>query len=576
MQHDKVLWIGVGLLFLVVLSLAWGMVLTFQLGRSIQDVLPWTVVEFISVYGVDGRAGLYLQESFVWALILTVLLALPVFFLRRPTWYGDARWATGGEIRRAKLHAAAGLIVGKKHGKLFINDEPAHALVAAPTRSGKGVGIVIPNLLKWPGSVIVLDIKHENYQRTAGHRAQSQPVHLWSPMAEHSACYNPLDFISADRARRITDLQKLATLIVRDDGEGGSMWTNEARSLFIGLTLLVLDDPDTHAPRTIGQVYRLLMHEKDLVQIAEEALDADELDEAGRQQLANFKNKAEKERSGVKSQLTQALNLWANPQIDAATAHSDFDLGSLRKQPASIYVGVAQDELLTLAPLLNLFFQQAVEALSHQPAGKDEPHQVLMLIDEFPMLGRMNTLTKGLALLAGYNIRIVLICQGLGQLQEIYHQGTEGVLQNCALQIFFASNDDSTTNWVSRRLGQRTVKVQSRNQGQDLAAATTSTSYVGRPLMAPEEVRLLRETKAIIFKEKQRPVLADKIRYYTDKRFTTLLCDPPPVEEKPAAVMASDKARALEKDQGQPFDTGEVTTVLGEFEAEADAAQSQG
>ena len=199
-----------------------------------------------------------------------------------------------------------------------------------------------------------------------------------------------------------------------------------------------------------------------------------------------------------------------------------------------------------------------------------------MLIDEFPMLGRMNTLTKGLALLAGYNIRIVLICQGLGQLQEIYHQGTEGVLQNCALQIFFASNDDSTTNWVSRRLGQRTVKVQSRNQGQDLAAATTSTSYVGRPLMAPEEVRLLRETKAIIFKEKQRPVLADKIRYYTDKRFTTLLCDPPPVEEKPVAVMASDKARALEKDQGQPFDTGEVTTVLGEFEAEADAAQSQG
>ena len=226
---------------------------------------------------------------------------------------------------------------------------------------------------------------------------------------------------------------------------------------------------------------------------------------------------------------------------------------------------MAQDELLTLAPLLNLFFQQAVEALSHQPAAKDEPHQVLMLIDEFPMLGPMPTLTKGLALLAGYNIRIVLITQGLGQLQEIYRQGTEGVLQNCALQIFFASNDDSTTNWVSRRLGQRTVKVQSRNQGQDLAAATTSTSYVGRPLMAPEEVRLLRETKAIIFKEKHRPILADKIRYYQDRRFKKLLRDPPAVEEKPVAVVVAGPGKESVKDGAGQLDAPEMETTLEEL-----------
>ena len=115
-MQDKVLWIGAGLLFLAVLSLAWSMVLTFQLGRSIQDVLPWTVVEFIAVYGVDGRAGAVLRHSFLWALLLTVAVALPVFFLRRPTWYGDARWATGGEIRKAKLHATTGLILGKKGG----------------------------------------------------------------------------------------------------------------------------------------------------------------------------------------------------------------------------------------------------------------------------------------------------------------------------------------------------------------------------------------------------------------------------------------------------------------------------
>ena len=563
MQHDKVLWIGVGLLFLVVLSLAWGMVLTFQLGRSIQDVLPWTVVEFISVYGVDGRAGLFLKESFVWALILTVLLALPVVFLRRPTWFGDARWATGGEIRRAKLHAAAGLIVGKKHGQLLINNEPVHALVAAPTRSGKGVGIVIPNLLKWPGSVIVLDIKHENYELTAGARAQTQPVHMWSPMAEHSASFNPLDFITPSGPNRISDIQRLATILLPQEGYGGAMWVNEARSLFMGLVLLVLEEKDKAS--TLGEVYRTLMAEQDLVQIAEEALDNDELDRTCKELLANFKNKAAKERSGVKSNLTQAMGLWANPHIDAATAESSFDLRTLRKKPASIYVGVAQDQLVTLAPLLNLFFQQAVAVLSHALPGKEEPHEVLMLIDEFPMLGHMETLTKGLALLAGYRIRIALICQGLGQLEEIYRQGTEAVLQNCALQIFFASNDDSTTNWVSRRLGQRTVKVQSRNQGQDLAAATTSTSYVGRPLMAPEEVRLLRETKAIIFKEKARPILADKIRYYQDRRFKKLLLDPPSVEQQPVAVVVAGPGRESVKDGAGQLDAPEMETTLEEL-----------
>ena len=561
-MQDKVLWIGASLLFLAVLALAWSMVLTFQLGRSIQDVLPWTVVEFIAVYGVDGRAGAVLRHSFLWALLLTVAVALPIFFLRRPSWYGDARWATGGEMRKAKLHAKTGLIVGKRNGQLLTNNEPVHALVVAPTRSGKGVGIVIPNLLTWPGSVIVLDIKHENYQRTAGARAQTQPVHMWAPMAEHSASFNPLDFITASGPNRISDIQRLATILLPQEGYGDSMWVNEARSLFMGLVLLVLEEKKK--PSTLGEVYRTLMAEKDLVQIAEEALDNDDLDRTCKELLANFKNKASKERSGVKSNLTQAMGLWANPHIDAATAESSFDLRTLRQQPASVYVGVAQDQLVTLAPLLNLFFQQAVAVLSHELPGTDEPHEVLMLIDEFPMLGQMETLTKGLALLAGYRIRIALICQGLGQLEEIYRQGTEGVLQNCALQVFYAPNDDSTTNYVSRRLGTKTQKVHSRSQGQDWSSST-STSYVPRPMMPPEEVRRLSETKAIIFKETARPILADKIRYYSDRRFTKLLRDPPPVEQQPAAVVVAGPGSESEKDGTGALDAPEMAAALEEL-----------
>ena len=563
-MQDKVLWVGAGLLFLAVLSLFWSMVLTFKLGWPIQDVQPWMVYEFIHTYGTTGRAGALLGESFVWGLLLTVASSLPIFFLRRPTWYGDARWANGREIRKAQLHATQGLVLGKKAGQLLTNNEPIHALVAAPTRSGKGVGVVIPNLLLWPGSVIVLDIKHENYQLTAGARQQErkQPVYMWSPMAEHSASFNPLDFVTESGPQRISDIQRLATILLPHEGRGDAMWTNEARSLFTGLVLLVLEDKDT--PSTLGQVYRTLMSEKDLVQIAEEALDNDDLDRTCKELLANFKNKASKERSGVKSNLTSALNLWANPHIDAATADSSFDLRTLRKEPASIYVGVAQDQLLTLAPLLNLFFQQAVAVLSHELPGKTEPHEVLMLIDEFPMLGEMETLTKGLALLAGYNIRIVLICQGLGQLEDIYRQGTEGVLQNCGVQVFFASNDESTTNYISRRLGTRTVQVKSRSQAQDWTS-TTSTSYVARPLLPPEEVRRLHEKRAIIFKGTARPILADKIRYYQERRFKKLLLPAPAVAQQPVAVVVAEPGQASGKDGAGPLDAPDMATTLKEL-----------
>ena len=549
------------------MSFAWSAALTFLVTGSLKalnTMEPWAVYSFMATYGFSGRAGTLLWHSFVIAIVVSGVSSLPLFLLRRPSWYGDARWAGPGELRTAKLREDDGLVLGKKNGKLLRNAEPVHALVAAPTRSGKGVGVVIPNLLFWNGSVVVLDIKKENYEITAGHRSKHHPVYMWSPMDDHSARYNPFDFITQEGPRRITDLQKLAEILLPRPAHGEKMWVNEAQSLFLGIALLVLDDPAV--PSTLGQVYRTLMGETDLVKIAEDALEKDALESACREALANFKNKAEKERSGVKSNLTSALALWANPNIDAATAASDFDLREFRRKRAAVYVGVGQDQLLTLAPLLNLFFQQAVAELSKSRAGKDEPYEVLFLIDEFAMLGAMPTLQKGLALLAGYNIRIVLICQGLGQLEEIYgRQGTEGILQNCALQIFFASNDDSTTHYISNRLGTKTVQVKSRSQSQDWKT-TTSTSYVPRPMLPPEEVRRLHPKRAIIFKETARPVLADKIRYYQERCFKKRLLDAPPVQELPAAALGVSAAqRAAKKDGDGSPSRPEMTALVGEF-----------
>ena len=529
MGKDKWIIISGIFLALVIVSFAWSTALTLLLGLSVNTMKPWAVYAFMLDYGFAGRSGTLLLNSFMMAFAGSGVFAASFLLLSRPSWYGDARWANGWEISRAKLGAKTGVVVGKHGGKYLINNEPVHTLVTAPTRSGKGVGLVIPNLLSWPGAVLVLDIKKENYGITAGFRSQHQPVYMWAPMDEQSHKYNPLDFISSDKSLRVTELQKLATNLIPHSGRGEGMWIEEARTLFIGLVLLVLDDPDV--PHTIGQVYRTLMSETDLYQVAAIALAQNEreIDPIGRLYLANFKNKADKERSGVKSNLTAALSLWANPVIDAATSDSNFDLRAFRRKPATVYVGVGQDQLLTLAPLLNLFFQQAVSELSKATPGQDEPHQVLFLIDEFAMLGAMPTLATGLALLAGYNIRIMLIIQGLGQLEEIYSRtGTESILQNCSLQIFFASNDDSTTNHVSKRLGTKTVKTHSRSQSEGWKT-TSSTSHIARPLLSPEEVRRLDAKKALIFKETARPILANKIRYYADNLFTPRLFAPPAV-----------------------------------------------
>ena len=564
MVIDKLIIIG-ALLAALILSFAWSTALTLLLGRSLNDMPPWAVYSFMAEYGFSDRPGQLLLHSFMMGFAASGVLAASLLLFTRPSWYRDARWASGWEIIRARLHAKRGLLLGKKGGRYLINDEPLHTLVAAPTRSGKGVGVVIPNLLTWNGSVVVLDIKKENYTLTAGYRAKHQEVHMWSPMDERSARYNPFDFVAKRGPNRITDLQKLAQILLPRPEHGETMWVNEAQSLFLGIALLVLDDSDM--PSTLGQVYRILMADARLTKIAEEALDNEALDPACHAALANYKNKAEKERSGVKSSLTSSLALWANPNIDAATSGSDFDLRQFRRKRSSVYVGVGQDQLLTLAPLLNMFFQQAVAELSKSLPATDEPHEVLFLIDEFPMLGAMPTLQKGLALLAGYKIRIVLITQGLGQLDEIYgRQATEGILQNCAVQVFFASNDDTTTNYVSARLGSKTVRVRSQSQSQDWSY-TTSTSYIARPLLPPEEVRRLDPKKALIFKETSRPVLAEKIRYYEDTQLMKLLFDAPEVQPLPNPNAGKSLAQqSTKKEAGGKYN--ETTSLTGDYDTE--------
>lgn len=521
------------ILGLLVFSFAWSTALYVMLGFSIDAVRPWSVYEYIRFYGISGGDVNLLGTSFLVASIVSALVVGALWLSRPKHYYGDARWAHGGEVRDAHLLDRDGVLIGKRGNKYLRNGEPGHVLVAAPTRSGKGVGIVIPNLLSWPGSAVVLDIKHENHNITSGFRAQHQRVFKWSPADDDglSHRFNPLSTVRNDLAHRISDIQRLAIILLPQPTHADPMWQNEARDLFLGLVLYVLDDPNQ--PSTIGQIYRTLKTEHDITDVVQYVLDNDEftLDASARMSLGSFLNKAPKERSGVRSNLTAALNLWANPVIDAATAESDFDLSELRRRPTSIYVAVKQNQLTTLAPLLGLFFQQCVDVLGRDLPGPDEPHKVLLLIDEFASLGRLPIIETAMAFLAGYGVRLVNIVQGLSQLEQYYGSARDSILQNSSIQVYFAANDDSTARYISSRLGTKTIRTASRSDPGGFGWATKTSGYAPRDLMLPEEVRQLKSSKQIVFKEGARPAKTAKIRYYSDKHFTQRLLPTAPVPE---------------------------------------------
>jgi len=446
----------------------------------------------------------------------------------------NARWATFWDLKKARLLEKDGLVLGKYRGQYLVNNDPTHVIALAPTRSGKGVGLVIPNLLNWQGSIICLDIKQENYRLTAGFRQKyGHEVYQWAPVSpdKRSHCYNPLDAISRDPHKKISDIQSLAKILIPDPTHGDDFWASEARSLFTGLVLYVLDSPEMLS--TIGSVYRILGAEGDLGDICRHIVQSyPDLPLGGKKTLMSFANKADKERSGVKSSLDKALHLWTEPMIDAVTSDSDFSLSDLRKKKMAVYVGVPTNEVGRIAPLLRLFFEQAITTLSRQEPGADEPHKVLILMDEMHMLGDMSTLTTAFTLLAGYNCRVMAIAQGLNWLDVVYgKEKRNALLSGCAHQIFFAPNDLDTPAYISQSCGERTVDSVSvtKKSSFKYEPASKNISQTQKPLISKGEIRLIRKDEEIMIVEGSRPVRAKKIVYYKDKQLKGRLLKAPEV-----------------------------------------------
>ncbi len=549
-----------------------GFLFLWSIQANTRDASPVTVLRYAYYFGQREEIRRRLVLSSAAGLILIAGCALTFIWPRRRSLHGDARFATRREIKVARLLGDRGIILGRIGRQCVMLRGQQGVALAAPPRAGKGTGVVIPNLLNWPDSLICVDIKKENWTLTAGFRARSgQTCYLFDPFAEdkNTAHWNPFFYVSSDPNKRVNDLQRIAEMLYPDPPNVDPFWTASARSLFLGIALYLFETPSL--PKTIGEVLRQGMasddegfghHWKRIVEgrnsgrvpLSSQCVRA----------LYDVIDLAPVTASSIRKTFTSRLDLWLNPILDAATSANDFDLRELRRKPMSIYVGVRPDDLHRLRPVLALFFQQAIGLQTrvlpeHDPTLK---HQVLMLLDEFTAVGRIPIIAESISYLPGYNVRVLLVIQTPAQLREVYGtNAAETMLKSLAARIVFAPKDFADAREISEELGYTTVKVKTWSKPTfDLADArgrrqgSTSVSEQRRALLLPQEVKELGPEEAIVFYEGLRPIRCRKIRYFTDHRFVARLCKPP-ADAAPGRLASQGIATVDHGLPPQPFDT---------------------
>ncbi|MDB5977275.1 MAG: hypothetical protein JWR07_4035 [Nevskia sp.] len=486
--------------------------------------------EFVGMwhrFAPDPHYRKLLHVAAVVPVVLAALFAIIPALAGRPAYFGNAHFADEAEVRAAGLRAREGVILGRLRGRLLRAQGQLGLLLFAPPRSGKGVGFVIPNLLTWRDSAIVNDLKLENYETTSGARsAMGQQIVLFAPLdAEgRTHAYNPLDFVSKDRRLRVNDVQAITAKLIVTPPRADPMWSNEARVLLDGLILFLLD---VNRQASLGAVYRMVLSVPNFADYLTWAMKEYDgrLDPVAVMQFNGFLGKAFKEQSGVLSTLKASLSLFANPLVDRATSTTEFDPRELRRRPMTIYLGVVPRDIARLSPLLNIFVQQTFDGLLGRLPGRDEPHQVLALLDEFTALGRLENVEKGIAYFAGYNIILAPVIQDLSQLEEVYGQAvTETFLSTANIRIAYAQNSLKTAKYLSEELGFRTITTRTRSRHvNDPWQGHVSESQTRRELLLPHEIRELDRRKALLLVEAAPPIKVDKIRYYRERAFVRLL-----------------------------------------------------
>lgn len=575
-----VLYGGIGVAALVLSQYLAACVFLAWMRLDVRSASPLTIARYAYHYGERAELRVRLISSVVVGVLATLACVVAGLLPRKPALHGEARFARRREIAAAGLLGDHGIILGRIGRRCLMLAGQQGVALAAPPRSGKGVGVVVPNALNWPGSLVCIDIKRENWTLTAGFRARSgQACYLFDPFAEdgRTAAWNPFFYVGEEPQRRINDLQRIAEMLYPDPPNVDPFWTASARSLFLGIALYLFETPSL--PRTIGEVLRQGMasddegfgqHWKRLIEgrnsgrfpLSPECVRA----------LCDVIDLAPVTASSIRKTFTSRLDLWLNPMLDVATSANDFDLRTLRERPMSIYVGVNPDDLHRLRPVLSLFFQQAIGLQTRELPERNPrlQHQVMMLLDEFTALGRIPIIAEAISYLPGYNVRVVVVIQTPAQLREVYGaNAAETMLKSLAARIVFAPKDHGDAREISDELGFTTVKVRSLSRPRlalfDPKARRSRSETLSeqrRALLLPQEVKALGQDEAIVFYEGLPPIRCRKLRYYDDRRFSNRLCAPPPIEPRPQPVWLppASSTAAAPRSSAESSDTALATT----------------
>ena len=483
------------------------------------------------------------------------LITIGIVRNRRPPLHGAARWANESELVGAGLRARQGIVLGRKGGRLMVFGGSEHVMLHAPTRSGKGVGVVIPNLLTWPDSVVVLDVKRENWEASAGFRAaHGQDVVLFDPLDPEgrTARFNPLGHIDRTDAVAVLDeLQKLAVMLFPPPHHGDPFWAEAARTGLIGVGAYVAETPEL--PFSLGAIYRELTHGEPRVRLPEEvkarAAAGRPLSYGCISAISDFCSASENTFASIKQTITARMNLWLNPRVCAATDKSDFDLRDLRERRMSLYLGVSPDNLARVAPLYNLVLQQLVDLnTSELPTADRHAVQVLMVMDEFARLGHAAVIAHGFSYVAGYGLRLLPVLQSPAQLRAEYGPDlAEEIIANCGLEIAFAPKELKVAQDLSERLGFWTYAGRSSSRPTLLSKGNRSTteSDQRRALMMPQELIQMDPGQLIVLRAGMPPVRGRKIQYWREKAFKVRVSAPPIVASHPTIGTGASATAAL-------------------------------
>ena len=565
MSATKILWGQLILVSMVVLAFlwvatewtAWQLAFQPQLGPAWFMIGPWPVYQpfkfFAWWFKFDAYApAIFLQGGVIAAsggfAAIAIAIALSVLRAqeaRDVTTYGSAKWADAPEVRRAGLLGNDGVVLGRFRGSYLRHDGPEHVLCFAPTRSGKGVGLVIPTLLTWAGSTIVHDIKGENFAITAGWRGRFGPVLLFDPTDAASAAYNPLLEIRRGDCE-VRDAQNIADILVDPEGalERRNHWEKTSHSLLVGAILHVLY---AEADKTLAGVANFLSDPSRPIEATLNAMLATPhlgggvhpvVASAGRELL----NKSENERSGVLSTTMSFLGLYRDPVVAKVTGRCDWRIRDLMDgpRPVSLYLVVPPSDIVRTKPLMRLILNQIGRRLTESLDPDRRRQKLLLMLDEFAALGRLDFFETQLAFMAGYGIRSFLITQSLNQLERAYGPN-HAILDNCHVRIAFSTNDERTAKRVSDALGTATeLRAMKNYAGHRLSPwlghLMVSRQETSRPLLTPGEVMQLSPKEAIVMISGVHPVRATKVRYYEDPQFQERVLKPPRPE--PTALPA--------------------------------------